>query len=560
MPNVAFTGSVGPAADAVGLARPGAPTALAVLLALAGVGGGVARAEQAPTDAVPPGSTTGSAPAAARFDVLEYRVLGNTVLPGRDIEQVLYPLLGEHKVLADVETARASLEKLYHDRGFATVFVDIPPQEIHEGIVRLHVTEGRLHESRVTGARYFSEPDIAAALPAAQVGAVPNLPALQQQLSALNNANADRSAVPVIKAGPVPGTMDLEFKVSDKLPLHGSIEVDDNYTAYTKPLRATGALSYDNLFGALDTASLQYQDSPQALGQVAVFTASYLSRPLADGWRISASYTDSDSDVANIGSGGLGVLGKGQLLSARFTRPTFSSTTSLQSVILGIDYKHFRDAIGAGGTSSPLVTPISYTNLSAGYAGSWIGAHFDPAVNVAANFGLRDAPNSPNAFENKRYLGRPNYFYIRWDGTVMVHLPSSFQLMLRCAGQEANEPLISNENFPIAGSDGVRGYLEAEELGDKAVKGTVQLQSPDLAWHQPHFLNAFAFLDLGRMQVIDALPEQVDHALLRSWGGGINLLPNGPVSGALTWADPLESAAYTQAHQSRILFTVRAGF
>ena len=51
------------------------------------------------------------------FDVQEYRVIGNTVLAGRDIESLLYPLLGGDKTIKDVEGARVALEKLYHDRG-----------------------------------------------------------------------------------------------------------------------------------------------------------------------------------------------------------------------------------------------------------------------------------------------------------------------------------------------------------------------------------------------------------------------------------------------------------
>ena len=44
-----------------------------------------------------------AAPAAEqRFDVMEYRVIGNTVLAGRDIERLLYPLLGTRKTLQDV--------------------------------------------------------------------------------------------------------------------------------------------------------------------------------------------------------------------------------------------------------------------------------------------------------------------------------------------------------------------------------------------------------------------------------------------------------------------------
>ena len=37
------------------------------------------------------------------FDVMEYRVIGNTVLTNRDIERVLDPLLGPNKTLTDVE-------------------------------------------------------------------------------------------------------------------------------------------------------------------------------------------------------------------------------------------------------------------------------------------------------------------------------------------------------------------------------------------------------------------------------------------------------------------------
>ena len=88
-----------------------------------------------------------------RFDVHEYRVLGNTVMSNRDIEGVLYPLLGDGKTIGDVDTARGALEKAYHDAGYATVFVDIPPQEINEGIVRLRVTEGKTRVRTISGAR-----------------------------------------------------------------------------------------------------------------------------------------------------------------------------------------------------------------------------------------------------------------------------------------------------------------------------------------------------------------------------------------------------------------------
>jgi hemolysin activation/secretion protein len=112
-----------------------------------------AAARAAPSHDAPGNAASNPAAPQAQFDVHEYRVLGNTVLENRDIETVLYPLPGDHKTLADVEIARATLEKTYHDRGFGTVFVDIPEQDVTDRIVRLKVTEGRLHEVHIAGAR-----------------------------------------------------------------------------------------------------------------------------------------------------------------------------------------------------------------------------------------------------------------------------------------------------------------------------------------------------------------------------------------------------------------------
>ncbi len=52
-------------------------------------------------------------PAEARFDILDYVVDGNTVLSVRDIEEAIYPFLGEQRSAADVDSARAALENAY---------------------------------------------------------------------------------------------------------------------------------------------------------------------------------------------------------------------------------------------------------------------------------------------------------------------------------------------------------------------------------------------------------------------------------------------------------------
>ena len=51
------------------------------------------------------------APREVRFDVLEYLVEGNTVLPPGVVEQVLQPFMGPGKTFKDLESAREALEK-----------------------------------------------------------------------------------------------------------------------------------------------------------------------------------------------------------------------------------------------------------------------------------------------------------------------------------------------------------------------------------------------------------------------------------------------------------------
>jgi hemolysin activation/secretion protein len=508
------------------------------------------------------------------FDVMEYRVVGNTVLGNRDIERVLYPLLGPNKTLPDVEAARTALESYYHDHGYGTVFVDIPPQKVDGGIVRVRVTEGRVEKEQISGARYFPERDVIAALPAATPGQVLQLSKLQEELQAVNAATPDLSVVPVLKAGSAPGTVDLSLQVHDTLPVHGSLEVNNQASLDTRSLRTIASVSYGDMFGRLDSLSLQYQTTPQQPDQVRVFAANYVFHPLYVGLQPSFQYINSNSNVAAVGT--LGVLGIGEITGLRLGYPFVSEAAANQSVTLGVDYKHFRNTITQSATTSQ-DTPISYLNLSLAYAGLWHSDWRTTAFSLTANAGPRHLVNNEGSFANDRYEGRSNYFYLRGDLDFEFKLPADFRLKVRAAGQAAAEPLITNEDFSIAGIDGVRGYLESEVLGDRGIKETLQITSPGWRAHERVIGDAYVFTDAGRTWNLAVLGcEPTGTGLnLHSYGGGFDILPGQRVTGALSWAKVLESATdlassalsgcpasgpATLAGQSRVLFFLRGTF
>jgi len=169
--------------------------------------------------------------------------------------------------LDDVEAARAALEKVYHDRGYQTVFVDIPEQDVADAIVRLRVTEAKLRDVSIGGARYYSERKILAALPEAKPGAVPpSSPSGTARRGQCPNRGPHRRAGVEGRTRTRHRRSGAEGGRSFTAPWERGSQ--QSIFPDTKPLRATVALNYDNLFDRLDSISAQFQDSPQQLGEV----------------------------------------------------------------------------------------------------------------------------------------------------------------------------------------------------------------------------------------------------------------------------------------------------
>jgi len=508
-----------------------------------------------------------TAPAADqnRFDINEFRVLGNHVLAPAVIERSVYPFLGPARTLDTVKQAADALEKAYKAAGYGAIYVDIPEQEVANGIVRLKVTEGKLEKLHVRGERYFSGRQILAALPALEIGKTPNLPELQQELTALNARTPDRSTTPVLKAGSEPGTVDVELAVKDTLPLHGSLQYDDRHTADTTPNRATAALSYDNLWQRQDSVGVQYQTAPAKPSDAEVLIANYLGHIGSDGAQAAFTYTRTNSNVLALGT--LGVLGKGSIYGAHWMEPMLSSASSSQSINLGADYKDVLTSVlpnTTGSTSSGAVTAlVKYINWSAAYSGSWWRETQTYSWSVAANFGVRGLVNSPDEFENARYNAYPDYLYLRVGFNGTQKLPLNFGLTQKASMQWADSPLVNNEQFSLGGVDTVRGYLEAETLGDSGFASTLEIHSPPLGPHAGSFLSplyGFIFVDGGVATLVNPLPGQRENVTLWSTGLGLRLENSYGVTGSVDYAVPRRDGVRTLKDKSRIDFSLRYGF
>jgi hemolysin activation/secretion protein len=306
-------------------------------------------------------------PAATSLFVREYRVRGAHKLTKLEIEEVVYPYVGPARTEQDVEQARAALEKAYKDKGYQAASVQVPPQQARHGVVVLRVNEGVVGRLRVTNSRYFSLNRIKTDAPSLAESSVVDFNAVTRDIVGLNQL-PDRQVTPALRAGVEPGTVDIDLNVKDKLPLHGSVELNNRYSADTTHLRLNGSFSYGNLWQLAHSLGFSFQVSPVDFSEVKVFSGYYLARfPRLPWFSLLVSGTKQDSDVNTLG--GIGVVGKGEVLGVRgiFTLP--QGKDFYHSITFGSDYKHFDQNVTV--TDAALKTPVTYYPFSIAYGATW---------------------------------------------------------------------------------------------------------------------------------------------------------------------------------------------
>jgi hemolysin activation/secretion protein len=493
------------------------------------------------------------------FDVAAYDVDGNTVLSQIEIEEAIYPFLGENKTAADVDDARAALERAYQSRGFQTVQVEIPQQDAKDKIVRLHVVEGRVEELRVVGARYYLPSDIKALAPSLGEGKVPNIPEVQKDIVALNQL-PDRKVTPTLRAGREPGTLDVDLQVEDQLPLHGSLEINNRKSQNTTDLRTIATVSYDNLWQLGHSLSLSYQVAPENTKDAEVYSATYLARVPGRPWSFQLNAIKTNSDVSTVGA--TDVIGNGDIVGLRGILNLAGTPTFSHSLSGGIDYKHFLENVSQGG-SGGVETPVTYYPFTITYTGSQQESTALDYGTLAAVFAHPGFGSSTPQFDNKRFQAKPQFAYLRGTASRTQNLPLGSNALVEVEGQLATQALISNEQFSAGGASSVRGYDEAQALGDYGVRGTVELRSPSFAEHLDSAvddLHVLVFAEGAGLWLHQPLPGQQISTTLASTGFGLRLRLLNHLNGAFDIAFPLLAVGDVVAGEPRFNFRVSSEY
>lgn len=501
-------------------------------------------ADPAPSSVNEPTSASKAAAAVRHFEINEFDVEGNTVLGEEAIDAAVEPYLGPDKTMADIDGARAALEKAYAARGYQTVYVVLPPQTVRGGVVRLKAVETKVGTVTVTGLEHTTKERITDSLPSLAPGAVPNLKTLNSDLIALNSQSNDRQVTPSMKPGKQPDTIDVDLNVQDQLPVHGGLELNNKYSQDTRPLRLQANLEYDDLWGLGHSVSGLYSVAPEDPANGEVYALTYSAPVPGTDIKLSLTGLRSNSNVATLGA--TDVLGRGNSVTLGATWSLGTSGDYFHYLQAGFAWKDFNDTVSQGGQSTP--APITYYPLSLTYVGTFREPNDQLSFNLGATLSFRGLGSNQAAFDNARYKADGDFFYFKGGANWLHNLPYGIDLYSEVDGQIANRPLVSNEQFSIGGDGSVRGYLQSQGLGDDGVRSTLELRSPSLSQWMGAFANSHiddlrlvGFVDAGRAWLHDPLPQQRSAYDFRSVGFGVTGQAVKYLNASLFVADPLDT-------------------
>ncbi|MFI5317397.1 MAG: ShlB/FhaC/HecB family hemolysin secretion/activation protein [Myxococcota bacterium] len=557
------------------------------------------------------------APSGPVFAIRRFEIVGNTLLPGDEVERALAPYVTPKATFETIEKARDALQQRYAQEGFIAVAVGVPQQTVESGSVRLDVAEARIGNVTVENEdpKWFSDDKVLAQTPHIQPGAILRESDLRADLASANT-NPDRIVRPVLAAGKQPGLVDVKLVVDDQMPLHGAVTLDNDRTPGSPHSRLETNLAYGNLWDLEHALSLTYITAPTDSTSVLIGSTSYTA-PMP--WRASEhlmgywAYSNTFSTVPLVA--GLGSLGNGQSFGFRYNADlpdlAVGETPIHHGLTAGIDYKDIKSTLQvtspdpndphAPGTTEEIKTPIRYLPFLLTWWSSYTDLDDSLSFSLGDRFnfsGLVSGGSAADFRANRSAQGvNGNYQVLVWNaeyrrrlsmadgasflanlsesvlGPLWPHsgiprdsigLFDDWAIDLRTSGQHATQPLIPTEQYAAGGVNSVRGYLQSEIFGDDAWAYSVELWarrfSLDLAPSVSLGLRPLAFWDYACMYNMAPGEGEPERQCIYSLGVGLQVAFTRWISGSLYLADPLQTTANTTAGQVRLHFRLTGGF
>ncbi len=483
------------------------PLFAAISIALLSLTSGLTLAAEPATPAPAPEL---QAPPAPRFDITAFKVEGDTILGADKINALVKPFMGASKDFGDVQQALEALQDAYQARGFSTVRVNLPEQELESGVIHLTVIEQKISSIKVEGNQHYSSEAALRAIPSLQEGSIPNTKVIGKSLKLANENPTKQTAVLFADNEKDENSVDATVKVIDDKPWKASVTLDNTGTRETGHGRITLAYQNFNMFDTDQRLTAQFITNPHMPQnlfnpdhKVRVYVFGY-TIPLAsigDSIDLLASYSDSTSTTPIALSGLIGnISGKGLVLGAHYNHNLDKLPDYEHKLTFAYDSRATKASHDDQGNL--LATALTTTPLSVTYSGQWTPNPHTIAFSAGFSRNIAGLAEHGNKDDFQNALANSTFSKLNFTLDYARPLPKDWQLHASFSSQVSWDSVPSIEKFRIGGMDTVRGFHESELAGDEGMRASVELYTSNFAQFMKSdktTLRGVFFTDVGRV-------------------------------------------------------------
>ena len=461
------------------------------------------------------------------FEIKRYHVEGNNIFQQADIENLLAGFTGKQKDFGTVQEAIDVLEDAYRRRGFSTIQVMLPEQELENGIIRLVVIETRIGAIKVEGNQHYSRANILRSIPVLRVGEAPNINKISSRLKTANE-NPVKKVTMQLESSDKENEVNAVLRVTDEKPWKLSLIGDNTGNKDTGEFRTGVVFQHANIADLDHVLSLQYMTSPEKADKVSIFGFGYHVPlySLGDSLTFYAGYSDVDSGTIYAGTADIAVSGRGSSFGMKYNQNLARIGSYEHKFTYGADLRKYQNNITMLKTfnmdNNVTVHPVNLT-----YNGNWQYPTFQAGFNTSVIQNVPGGADGSNEdFQRVRSNAKANYTIIRYGANIGYSLPFDFQLRLLFNGQFTDDCLVPGEQFGLGGANSVRGFQEREVSDDRGNSGSFEFYSPDffkLMNNDRGQMRMLVFYDLGEVKKVSPLPGEESYGSMSSAGVGLRL-------------------------------------
>ena len=396
--------------------------------------------------------------------VSKFEFSGNSSFSEAQLAALVAEYLNRPISLSDLYAAADRISDFYAGNGYTLASVNVPPQKVSGGTVRLEINEGAIGQVSFEGNKRYKTATLDRQLGTVKSGRTYRGAELESGMQRLNELPGLKARA-VIKPGSEYGTTDLVIKTEEKL-LSGSVFVDNHGTQAIGEVRAGASVSLNNPFGLRDQLNVLALGSEHGL--LTYGSVGYSLAVSPGGSRLSLVYGQADFEVP---ASAEGTSRNGKI---SFEHPMLR--TAHDRVDLSVGVSHTDSDAFLNGTGI-LVSGTSITLLELGATYNHVygnAAVTQVSANLASNFdeastAAEARPVAAKADEADQMLR------VEIDAQHLQPLWRGLFAQVRVNGVYSPDPLSNVTQYSIGGPQSIRGYPASEIRGDRGHFGQLTL-------------------------------------------------------------------------------------